>query len=101
MSDENIVPADLYDRIHARKCRERWMERRHRKLELPVYQEEWYTQQCGICRYFVPLTSGFLVGWGVCTNENAPFDGRAMFQHDGCDLFDKRDGIGEAREADE
>jgi hypothetical protein len=27
--------------------------------------------------------------WGVCTNEHSPFERRAMFEHDGCQAFER------------
>jgi hypothetical protein len=49
------------------------------------YREEWYAQQCGACSFYVPLAGGYGMDWGACTNDRSVFDGRVMFEHDGCE----------------
>lgn len=73
---------------HARACHQRWMARRNRKQEAPEYKEEWYRQQCGACTYFAPLAGLLGDDYGACSNVASMFDGRVMFEHDGCDQFD-------------
>ena len=76
------------DETHGRACHSRWMERRNRKIEQEYANQDWYYEQCLRCRYFIPLT-GYLVGdWGACSNAKSSFDGRVMFEHDGCEEFD-------------
>lgn len=71
---------------------QRWMDRRNRKQESPDYRDEWYAEQCGHCRFWVPLTGALGADWGVCTNPRSPFDGRVQFEHDGCDEFEPSEG---------
>jgi Protein of unknown function (DUF3027) len=78
-------PALMNDPEHAKDCHKRWMARRHRRQESPDYKDEWRTQQCFSCRFFVPLMGSMKEDYGACTNPTSPFDGRVMFEHDGCD----------------
>ncbi len=41
--------------------------------------------QCGDCRFFIPLDGAFALDWGVCSNPSAARDGSLVFEHDGCD----------------
>ena len=50
----------------------------------PEYRDEWYGQQCLFCQYYCPLTSELGLDFGACTNPASDFDGRVMFEHDGC-----------------
>ena len=89
MSQER--PWLVNDQRHFRECHERWIARLHRRMNDPRYHDEWYAEQCGACQYFVPLTGAFINDWGACTNPASPFDGRVMFEHDGCDQFSESD----------
>lgn len=64
------------------------MEGRNRKQESAYYEDEWYAQQCGHCVYWVPLAAPLGSDWGACTNALSPFDGKIMFEHDGCQRFE-------------
>ncbi|MGP4102178.1 DUF3027 domain-containing protein [Nonomuraea sp. KM90] len=66
---------------------ERWVVERHRRTEDPGYQEEWYSEQCGGCRFWLPLAGEMGRDYGACANPAAPFDGRVRFEHDGCAAF--------------
>jgi len=79
----------LMSKKHAQVCHERWLASRNRKYELSEFPDSWYGEQCGACRYFVPLAGALIEDWGVCTNPDALFDGRVRFEHDGCDHFDE------------
>jgi Protein of unknown function (DUF3027) len=63
------------------------MQRRNRAQEHPDYQDSWRAQQCGARTFWVPLAGDWGLDYGVCTNPASPFDGRAQFEHDGCDHF--------------
>ena len=86
MSDEK--PYLGADEQHLRACHIRWTKRLHRNPLDPNYQDGWGIQQCGGCRYFIPLAGVFADDWGGCTNAASSFDQRVMFEHDGCDAFD-------------
>lgn len=67
------------------------MERRHRRQEDDRYKDEWFSQQCGMCRYFVKLTGPLGLDYGACTNPGSAFDRHIMFEHDGCEKFSQAD----------
>lgn len=75
------------DRTHADTCHRRWLERRNRKQESERYREEWWAEQCGHCKYFIPLMGVLGADYGACTNPSAAFDGMVRFEHDGCVEF--------------
>lgn len=83
-----------YDMRHASATHERWLARRNRRQEDPSYQDEWYAEQCGHCRFWVPLSGALGADYGACTNQQSPFDGRVQFEHDGCDEFEAADSWG-------
>lgn len=73
---------------HAIACHQRWLARRNRKQEEGSYKDEWYQQQCGACRFFIPLTGILGADYGGCSNPASPFDKSLMFEHDGCEHFE-------------
>ena len=78
------------NQAHIHACHERWMERNNRRwsngeVDAP---DEWYQQQCGCCRYYIPLQGLLQTDWGVCSNAATSLDGRVMFEHDGCDAHE-------------
>jgi len=75
------------DQEYAAACHKRWMERRNRKQESPRYRDEWWAEQCGRCRYFIPLTGVLGSDYGACSNPASAFDGTVRFEHDGCVEF--------------
>ena len=79
---------------HVHSCHQRWMKRRNRKSEAPDYKDEWWSQQCGICCYFIPLTGALADDYGVCSNPASDFDGMVRFEHDGCEWFSEADDWG-------
>jgi hypothetical protein len=73
---------------HRKDCHGRWVQKLNRRMYSdPHYKEEWKRQQCFACIYYVGLTGCFKDDWGVCTNPKSSFDGRVMFEHDGCDFY--------------
>ena len=44
-------------------------------------------RQCGECRYFACLEGIYIEDWGVCTAATSRWDGRVVFEHDGCEAF--------------
>lgn len=76
----------LYNEVHWKKTADRWTIQFNR----PPYlgeddRPDEYDNQCGICRYYVPLQGLFSADFGACTNEQSACDGRVMFEHDGCE----------------
>jgi hypothetical protein len=69
----------------------RWIAdlNRHNDEKDPQYQESWAWDQCGVCRFWLPLAGNLGTDWGACSNAKSPFDRRVMFEHDGCDFFDE------------
>lgn len=61
----------------------------HRRWQAKVNQREWAADQCGVCLYWIPLAGQWGLDWGACCNADSPFDGRVMFEHDGCPVFRK------------
>ncbi len=76
------------NRSHFNECHQRWMMLRNRKQEVRDYKEEWYAEQCGMCKYFIPLTGVFAEDYGACSSSNSKFDGMIRFEHDGCNIFE-------------
>ena len=77
---------DLASEIHSR-----WIKERNRVPDEsdPAFNEAWVWEQCGACRFWLPLAGRLGADWGVCSNQRSPFDRRAMFEHDGCDFFEE------------
>jgi hypothetical protein len=80
---------------HLERCHERWMNKRNRKQESPDYKDEWYSQQCGGCVFWIPLMGGFSDDYGGCSNASSAFDGQIRFEHDGCDAFKEAEEWGD------
>lgn len=74
------------------QCHNRWMLRRNRVQTSPSYQDDWYGQQCGGCRFYVPLSGPLGEDYGGCTNAKSAFDKQLMFEHDGCPAYEGGDG---------
>ena len=81
---------------HAEATHRRWANAHqlNRKTSDPDYPDSWYFEQCGGCRYWVPLKGLLGSDWGACTNNESKFDCSLMFEHDGCDSFDAADDFG-------
>src|SRR5688572_14142106 len=79
------------DSDHLGACTKRWTRKLNRDMDDPSYRDEWRAQQCLFCRFFIPLVGAFIEDWGVCSNERSPCDGRAMFEHDGCEHHEEGD----------
>jgi hypothetical protein len=79
------------DQAHGRECHGRWLTALNRRTNQPGYPEKWFDEQCGGCRFWVPLTGELGWDWGACTNGNSAFDGRVRFEHDGCEAFAVRE----------
>ncbi|WP_431919576.1 DUF3027 domain-containing protein [Nonomuraea jabiensis] len=67
----------------------RWIAERHRRTEDPDYREQWYSEQCGSCRFWLPLSGELGRDYGACANPASSFDGRVRFEHDGCEAFEE------------
>jgi hypothetical protein len=87
-----IVPRACHDGSMAKEHRyrisravhERWLTRLNRRTGDPGYLDEWYRQQCGSCRRWIPLSGQAGLDWGACTHEQSELDGHVRFEHDGC-----------------
>jgi hypothetical protein len=75
--------AEHRDREHKRTTHDRWASN--------LREAEWRYEQCGRCIWWVPLTGTWGEDWGVCSNPASPHDRSAMFEHDGCDVFEEAD----------
>jgi hypothetical protein len=71
---------------HARATHERWRHLTHRDLAV-----EPGLDQCGICRFWAPLSGALGTDYGACTNDRSPCDRVVMFEHDGCDEHEAAD----------
>ncbi|MEV7565508.1 DUF3027 domain-containing protein [Streptomyces tanashiensis] len=74
------------DDVHSR-----WLQLLHRSTGGPDYRDEWFDEQCGGCRFWIPLSGDLGLDWGACAHADSPFDGRVRFEHDGCGQFSVRD----------
>lgn len=77
------------DTGHNTACSRRWP--RYRSTATVDYQDEWYSTQCGGCRFWIALQGEIGNDWGACTNAAAVFDGQVRFEHDGCEAFAVRE----------
>jgi Protein of unknown function (DUF3027) len=75
------------DEAFQRDIHERWVERQHRPMSDPEYRDEWCAEQCGGCRFWIPLSGVLGDDYGACANAASPRDGRVQFEHDGCESF--------------
>ncbi|WP_405931797.1 DUF3027 domain-containing protein [Streptomyces sp. NBC_00827] len=75
------------DREHNDACHARWLRAQNRRTHQPGYRDDWFDEQCGGCRFWVALSGELGRDWGVCTHPGSAFDGRARFEHDGCEQF--------------
>ncbi len=73
------------DASHYRAAHQRWMDKRNRKMEQDDYLEQWSSQQCGMCAFWLPLGGMFGEDYGVCSNPDSTFDSHCRFEHDGCE----------------
>jgi hypothetical protein len=73
------------------KTHARWVTARNRAPDTsnPDFKEAWVWEQCGICKFWLPLAGPLGADWGVCSNPDSSFDRTAMFEHDGCDFFEE------------
>ena len=69
------------DPDHFRTTHDRWTQSGHRS------DSEHQDEQCGLCRFYVPLSGRFAEDWGACTNPASPCDKGVLFEHDGCEAF--------------
>ena len=79
---DGAAAAETHDEAFARETHERWVERQHRPMSDPEYQDEWYAEQCGGCRFWIVLCGVLGDDYGVCANRASPRDGRVQFEHD-------------------
>ena len=75
---------------HNAECGVRWLSL-NRSTAAAGYREEWYSEQCGGCQFWIALYGRVGNDWGVCSSADSAFDGRVRFEHDGCDAFSVRD----------
>lgn len=61
---------------------------RNRAVEAGDDPDRWGVEQCGQCRYWLPLDGSWGFDWGVCSNPASDFDAQARFEHDGCEHHD-------------
>ena len=78
----------MSDGGHFKATHVRWMERRNRKIESDNYLDQWRDEQCGSCRFWLPLTGAFGDDYGGCSNLKSDVDGLIRFEHDGCEYYE-------------
>ncbi len=76
------------DRRIQREVHARWITRTHRDLNLRPKPDDWVEKQCYFCFHYTPLITSFGEDYGVCCAADSPMDGRAVFEHDSCDVFE-------------
>jgi hypothetical protein len=76
------------DMVEAARTHRRWLANRSRYQEADTYRDEWWAEQCGACRWWIPLSGALGNDYGACANPASPFDARVMFEHDGCEHFE-------------
>lgn len=81
----SVEPWTGDDGLHNIACGKRWPS--YRSTGAPDYRDEWYSMQCGGCRFWIALQGGIGRDWGACTNPEAAFDRQLRFEHDGCESF--------------
>lgn len=87
MVENPSTTSAVRDEAHVHACHSRWVTRLNRSTGDPDYPEEWFSEQCGGCTFYVPLAGKWGYDWGVCSNEKSQVDQRAVFEHDGCEEF--------------
>jgi hypothetical protein len=75
------------DADHNTECHQRWASRRNWDVDAAAFSYEWYWEQCGGCRYWIPLHGQIGSDYGACTHAESAFDGQVRFEHDRCDQF--------------
>lgn len=75
------------DEKHTNDAHYRWIKHLNRNTASPDYKDEWYFAQCFACQYYIQLQGILATDWGVCSHSESPFDGKLMFEHDGCEQF--------------
>jgi hypothetical protein len=76
-----------HDPAHVAQTKQRWRRLWHRRTDVPGYREEWRSQQCGACEFWIPFAGELGLDYGACTNPASPHEGTIMYEHDGCDSF--------------
>jgi len=78
-----------HDKAHVSATVQRWLSKvpRNRKTGSAEYKDDWYSEQCFACQYYVHLDGDLRRDWGVCSHPQSPFDGKLMFEHDGCEYY--------------
>lgn len=72
---------------HFDACHKRWVAKTNWDLTSSEMKDEWVEKQCGLCCFYIPLIGKFKDDYGVCSNAKSKFDGKVMFEHDGCQHF--------------
>jgi len=77
------------DAAHFRATHERWLQKVNRDTSRSDAPDEWFIKQCLSCAYYIPLVGAFAEDWGVCSNARSVQDGKATFEHDGCEHWEE------------
>jgi hypothetical protein len=87
MAQDNIPL--IFDDDHSDETHERWIKRKNRvwPTNADDVPDAWINEQCGQCRFYMPLQGLLSTDWGVCSNPESEFDGKVMFEHDGCEHY--------------
>ena len=90
MKNKKSLDPLVFDDVHGQECHTRWISRQNRiwpQIDTDI-PEHWHNEQCGQCRFFIPIKGYLQADWGVCSNKTSKFDGNVMFEHDGCEHYD-------------
>jgi hypothetical protein len=84
--NQSALSEDTYKAWHETSERWVWMSP-YMQRDINNWKDEWTIHQCGGCRYYVILEGHFMSDWGLCTHPESVQDGKAMFEHDGCEHY--------------
>lgn len=74
---------ELRDQASQRVIHDRWSNR------VPYWSAN--NPQCGECRWYIRLAGALGSDWGVCSRSISPYDGALVFEHQGCNRFERTD----------
>jgi hypothetical protein len=78
------------DKPHTQETHRRWVNKipSNRNFDAPGYITEGLDNElCFMCQYYIELTGALGKDWGVCSNPVSRFDGRVMYEDDGCEQY--------------
>jgi hypothetical protein len=67
---------------------ERHLDETTRRWTADFDDSQWRDEQCGRCRFWIPLSGNWGSEWGACSNAASPHDRRATFEYDACAAYE-------------